>query len=814
MFQKDNIEQLWNHNAPINDESIEAMHSPLGLNVIENPLLRNIPPEIIKQAWFIMAHLVLEKDATILHMVTHNGATTYAMAALNPDFEFIGIISSAEQTEIAKDKYKLPNLKFIKSDIQENFMPLGSFDAIINSFNLHEIYSGHNCNEKSVTDILERQFHLLKKDGYIFTQGYNSRSEDDFILMEMPDDPSKNQTLEGISEIELLTLYSDSARPRENDNYRGFYLEELPPRFPKTKLFRLPAKWAYEFMLRKDNREDWISELHKEYSFFDRSDLKRIIRGLGGRLLYSAPHWNEEHIKNNWNKKIRLFKEDGEPIGTPETSFVSVIQKAPEQNSLTLEERRPSRSENPALRITAMRNEFDGSITDIVSRDMHISEILPYRVTEENKLHIYVHEGIPRCLANTIPRKGPNIDGKQWSGHMTEAFAIPEDVIEAVDLEHVRSTLGFAKEYLGLVPKVGELLQNGPGFFPAPDSIDEHIQTYYLCVRPEQKLISPSTTLDDISGFSTTGRIREIDAQQVLNAVGVGLIPTSRLEIQILALYEKLSLNYQSWHNCPLALQTENVAKPTKLQDIIANLARDDMRFKETKGTNGQFKTIQSVFVDEGQNDGGVKGLASVEKDFIINEENSMNTAVILPLVRSLNGEVMAGIVEQYLPVPQRYKGNGYSVNCPSIPLPVDIKNFDMAKRYIADKFEVPVECVARMGESYFSHIGITPQRVFPFAVSKAGASGWKKVGRAHGTTSYTPLYRLYRLLYLDNYYSFIKVVAMTYQAAIGYDSDLSASVEFSDKHEARKGSFVGMNSLNLSSGSSDNHDKKYNHDG
>ena len=238
------------------------------------------------------------------------------------------------------------------------------------------------------------------------------------------------------------------------------------------------------------------------------------------------------------------------------------------------------------------------------------------------------------------------------------------------------------------------------------------------------------------------------------------------------------------------------------------------MRFKQTKGTNGQFKTIQSVFVDEGQNEGGVKGLASTEKDFIVSEENSMNTAVILPLVRSLNGEVMAGIVEQYLPVPQRYKGNGYNVSCPSIPLPADIKNFDMAKKYIADKFEVPVECVARMGESYFSHIGITPQRIFPFAVSKAGASGWKKVGRTHGTTCYTPLYRLYRLLYLDNDYSFMKVVAMAYQASIGLDSDLSASMSFSEKHAERKNSFIGMDNMNLSSGgSSKNHDKKYNHE-
>lgn len=815
MSDVNKIEKLWSDASP-KDQDGEPMqiNAPIGLKVIKNPLLKDIPAHITKQAWFIMAHLVLEKGAKVLNMVTNDGAITYAMAALNPDIEFTGIIQSAEKTALAKQKHQLPNLSYVKSKIEENFIPLGSFDAIVNSFNLHEIYSDNNCNEKSVIDTLERQFNLLKKDGYIFTQGYNSYPEDDYILMEMPDDKSKDQTLEGLSEIELLTLYSEAARPRENDSYRGFYLEELPARFPRTKLFRLPAKWAYEFILRKDNRTNWISELHKEYSFFNRSDFKRIVRNLGGKMLYSAPHWNEEILKNNYNKKIRLFKEDGEPIGTPETSFISVIQKTSERQSLTLQERRPSRSENSALRITAMRNDHDGAISDIISRDMHITEILPYRVTDDNKLNIFVHEGIPRCIANTVPRNGTNIDGKQWSGHMTETFAIPQEIIEGLDLEHFRSILKFSQDYLGLTPKMGCLLEDGPGFFPAPDSIDEHIQSYYLNVKPSKKSISPKIILDDADGFSTKGRIREIDAQQIINAIGVGLIPTSRLEIQILGLYEKLGINYQSWNDCPLVLQTENIKKPTKLQDIISKLAEDDTRFKETKGTTGQFKTMQSIFVDEGQDHGGIKGLASTEKDFVINEESSMNTAVVLPLVRSLNGEVMAGIVEEYLPVPQRYKGNGYAVNCPSFSLPIEITNFDMAKKYIADKFEVPVDCVARMGESYFSHIGITPQRIYPFAVSKAGASGWKKVGRGHGTTSFTPLYRLYRLLYLDNCYSFMKVVAMAYQASIGQDSDLSASMEFSEKHAERKSSFVGMSSINEpSSYSSNSKTKEYNHD-
>ncbi len=611
--------------------------------------------------------------------------------------------------------------------------------------------------------------------------------------MELPEDQSKGNEIDTMSEIQLLKLYAEQARSRDGDGYKGFYLEEMPSRFPRTKLFRLPAKWAHEFVLRKNNREDWNDEVEKEYSFFTRHDFTKALKNFGLRILYSAPHWDDQLIQKRFVNKIRLFDAEGTPLGAPETSFVFVVQKADNKTSLTLQERKPFHGHAPHLQITAMRNEFDGSLHDIVSRDMHLTEILPYRVTASGKLHVFVHEGVPRGLSNTVPRKGPNIDGKQWSGHMTEAISVQRDFYDRLDESNIRQTMNFAEDGLGLKPEVGELFEGGPGFFPAPDCIDEHINTKYLRVKAPQGLTPPKVMLDEADGFSTRGRIRELDAQQILNAVSVGFVASSRLELQILGLYEKLQISYQSWSQCPLNIEIEEEVKTTKRQEIIANMAKDDNRFKETKGTAGQIKAMQSVFVDEGRDNGGVTGLASREMDFVMNEELSMNTAVVLPLARKSNGEVMAGIVEQYLPVPQRYKGSGYMLNCPSFSLPVEVDNFEKARRFIAEQFSVPVECVARMGESFFSHIGVTPQRIYPFAVTPKKVSGWRADGRVHGMTQYAPLYRLYRLLYWDNSYSFMKIVAMTYQAALGADSDLSADVSFNESHEARKDSFVGM---------------------
>lgn len=108
--------------------------------------------------------------------------------------------------------------------------------------------------------------------------------------------------------------------------------------------------------------------------------------------------------------------------------------------------------------------------------------------------------------------------------------------------------------------------------------------------------------------------------------------------MQILALYEKLELPYGSWAECPLVLKTEEPEQVTRLKEIVDKLAQHDvLRFKEIRGTAGQIRTARSVFVDEGQNKGSVTGLASREIDFILQEDKTQNTAVILPLTRRIN---------------------------------------------------------------------------------------------------------------------------------------------------------------------------------
>lgn len=756
-------------------------------------LLRDIPRNTIRKAWFTLAHLLLEDNSKIVDMGCQNGEMVYSMAALAPGFHFVGVDLDKKLIAKAQEKFKLPNLEFICGDMTspELFKP-ESFDAIVSSFILHEIYSGSHYNERIVIQMLENQFRFLKPDGIMFIRDFTLPVDSEYVLMEMPDVSSKGPDLKDMSESDLLVWYSENARPGKDPGFTGFFLEELPPRFPKTRLFRLPSKWAYEFILRKDERGEMGAELSKEYTFLTERDYRKTLRSLGSRVLYTAPHWDEEYVKAAFDGHFRLYDENGNLMGTPPTSFIAIAQKIGEQTSLRLNERRTTSSAEMTLHVHPMRNEIDGRIVDVLSRDVSTIEILPWRLTSTGDLNVYVHIGAPRGIVNAIPRHGRDLDGKRWSGHMTEAISVNTEIIGNITEGDVKGTLHFMRDIIGLKPLANKTLEVGPAFYPAPDFIDERIETRFIEVEKPKGPIEPRALPKDLAGFKAKGRIIELSAQSILNAISVGAIPNAQLELQIMALYEKIEQKPEAWIDSPLSLPEIDVPK-ANVRDLLRDLSRSDDRYKKARAPAGQWRMLQSVFVEEGHQNGTLTGLASRTIDFAISDENSENIAVVLPLVRNLSGEVMAGFVTEYLPVPQRHKGSGMTINAPSVPLPHHITNMDAARLYIADHFKVKPESVHKLGESFFCHIGVTPQRIYPFAITEHIPAGSGPGGRS----AYMPMEHLWKLNYWDSSKSFMKVVGLAYKRMAG-GSDHSPVTNFSMKMADRNNRPVTAHATDL----------------
>lgn len=737
------------HNVAASTEGLLSA-PPLSLNKYyqSHPDLQDIPASVIKKAWFTMSHLMLSPGSRVVDMGCDTGEMTYAMAVMHPDLQFTGVDQSPKNIKTANKKFKRDNVQFVAGDIRTNAeLEEGRYDAIVNSFILFEIFSQTKYNEQAVINTLNNQFKLLRKNGIMFIRDHSMPAPGAYVMLEMPDSPSKNKELKGMSEADLLVWYSENARPGGLPGCNGFFLEELPPRFPKTRLFRLPYKWAYEFMIRKDNRSNWAKDLQKEYTFFTRREYRKNLRSLGARVLYTAPHWDEKMIREKFDGRFRLYDDNGRPMGAPPTSFIAVAQKRGDKDSLCLHERRPSTKTEGHIRISSMRDESTGKMVDLVCRDVDVTEVIPYRIAPDGTLNVFIHDGLPRSLSNAIPRVGKEIDGKRWSGHMTEAISVPTDIIHEVTTGSEAKTIKFARDYLGLKPSIGSELEPGPSYYPAPDTIDELVKTRFLEVNAPESAIKPRKIMDDIAGFTTTGEIIEIKAQSVLNAISIGFIPNSRLEVQIQCLMQKLGIRAESWSESPMSLQeSEGPEKKFDSETFARSLTEEDKRFRNVRGTSGQLRSVKSIFVDEGWIDGGIVGLAAQDKEFIVPSEDTLNKATVIPLTKDAKGKIHAGFVTEYMPVPQRYKGNGMTVTSPCFALPKEIESIEEARKYVAEMYKVPLECVWRLGESYYSHIGVTPERIFPFAIATQGDS-YNPTG---GPFEYAPVEYIWKVMWLN----------------------------------------------------------------
>lgn len=683
-----------------------------------NHLLKDVTPAIMQKAWATLGHLILEEGAKVVDMGCGDGEMTYAMSVLYPWMHFVGVDKDKRSINRAKTKYELFNLEFIAGDASKELFDPNSIDAIINSDVLHEIYSTSRYNEHIVGETLETQFKMLKTGGLMFIRDYSRPPPEEFVLLEMPDVPSEGQSISGKSDADLLVWYSEHARPRHDPGTGGFFLEELPQRSPGTRLFRLPHKWAYEFIMRKDDRAQWEKELPMEYTFFTPREFRKELRRFGARVQYTGPHWDEDYIEENFEGRFRLFDDYSKPLGYPPTSFVAVACKMAERKSLHIHERRPSQTEESTLTINAMRNQKTGEIVDVVSRKTSYSEIIPYRVNSDGRLKIYLHDGVPRNLVNSVPRGSESFDGRRWSGHMLEPISIENEIIgNPKDLEDIKNAALMARDYIGLKPNNNAVFEPGPDYFPSPDYIDDKIDTFYLSVNKAKGPITPKGLSEERERFLAKGSIREMDAQQVLDAISVGFIPNAHLELQILHLFNHLNLKAENWTTKQVTFQAGKIKQKTHLAGIIDNYGIDKQRFKDVKGTAGQLRSVHSIFVEEGQARGSTTGLSAQNMDFVVHNDRTVNTAVVLPLTKGLKQDVHAGFILKQMPVPQRHTGNANIISAPSFNLPRDVTNLKHAKKFIAEQYGVLPEMVIKMGESYFTHVGMTTHRIHPFAV-------------------------------------------------------------------------------------------------
>lgn len=679
-------------------------------------------PEFVQQkAALISAHLLLPSGSRIVDMGCETGEVTYVLALLNPRAEIVGIDRDAAAIDFARKTYKLPNLAFRQSDIAIADFEDESLDGIINSNILHGVYSAAGYNQADVTQLLEKQIHKLKPGGIMLIRDYMMPAEGEFVLLEMPDTPGESRDVQRMSEAELLVLFSQSARPLPSGGCEGFFIEELKPKREGTRLFRLPHKWAVEFIHRKNSRADWDKEIRQEYTFFNWQDYRREFARIGMRMTFSSPYWNPWVVKNCFKGRFQLYAEDGKALSYPATNYFIVSQKVADKQSLLLEERRPSQKPVGDLQIMVVRDKKTGAVHELVKRPGERCDIIPYRITSDNRLVVFVRSGYPRPIINAVARGSQNLDGKKWSGHLIEPITMDTTEMSA-DAEGNRQMIfEYVHDYAGLRPKTEESWYVGETYFPSPDRIDEAIEPVFVEVENPYKTSWPLAA-DKNAVFTELGTMTELDGSDIILASQVGLLPEPRLEMYVFDLMTRYNIPFPRWIGDGIPKLPGQAVKTYEPEDLLKEV--ESAEFEDEKISPVHLKLVKAVFVEEGKVGRSTRGLSAQDIEFVVTDDGVENIAVVLPITRDWDNNLLVALDPKIMPVPNRLGGEGAMLNVPSFVLPKDVRTVDDARAFVAGKFNVPVEQVRPLGESYFTHVGVTPQRIYPFTVASASEAG------------------------------------------------------------------------------------------
>lgn len=604
---------------------------------------------------------------------------------------------------------------------------------------------------------------------------------EEMVLLELPDYRSKLGKKDPSQlAIKRLQQFSKIARPWLAEDYQGFFLEEVPEMRPDTRLFNLPMKWASEFLLRKDmSDKSWDENLGRELIIGNERMLRtQVLNPLGLRVILHAPHWDKEAYDKP--RGFALYKENdrSQTLPPPPTEMVIVAEKIAEATDndtlgLWLGEQRADRDGPHELSLLTVQNDKTGEAQTLVTGLEPDIQILPWRYLSEDRIGIYLKKEIAAPLANAKPRAANTIDSRRFSGYLPSIIHMPADDWDRYQKGGAKAIGKWLNFETGLdLAPLSEVFE-GKMSYPAPDFIDQAMCTIFAEVK------APTGEIVDYACF---------DANDLLHAIHSGLLPLSSLEPQLwqLAKMAKIHLNLigDKKVSLPIDHAADERLEEGDFEAMCRQLAADEDEpevspYSNLRGNNGDWRIARSVFVEE-TSDGPRR---AIDKEFVLSDEEPLHKAALFCLSHRMNGEVFAGFEMEDCPVPTRYGKPGKMLRVPTVPLPNNLRSIPEAREYLAKVLEVEVHEVVPCGQSMFTHLDVTQQKIFPFVILR---SPWYK----HWKLTYFTLGKIKWITDLDNTDSFLWVWGLALKQ-LNDNSEIAMVNNWDKRSELRERSVV-----------------------
>ena len=707
--------------------------------------LRGMNSSMKQKIALTAAHLLA--SGQVADMGMGSGSGSHALAALYPALAVVGVDINPTMVELASERFTLPNLSFIAGDIATMCFPEGSLDAVFDSSVLHHVTTFSGYDHEAAGRALETQARQLKTHGMLIVRDFLDPGEGS-VDMELPandgdvtDDPRTCST---------TNLFLRFAREfRKLSPSPGFEFRETTSARPGFRRFRLSKKLATEFVLRKDYRTDWETEILEEYTYFTQSQFEERFSRIGIRIVASSPLWNPWIVRHRYEGKFFLFDEAGGELEYPATNYLIAGEKVEQGQGVRFEESSPAEPLG-FLTMDYHRDLRTGAVMDLVRRPHATIDVIPW-FSASNEVFVIARKSYPRPILSYNAE--PTLDGSTPAHYVTEPLNV---------LQHERPLGSTVVELLATAAAIPadriRAFRTGCVYYPSPGGVEEEVRSALVEVEPtfEQRKI------DSGSGFTTSGHVRAIETTQILRAAQVGGLTDARLELNCYYLLQSLGRSPGPWIGDRIELEDRDTEGTTSaVEELIGRPARRVFEPATASDSRGFLDLRCSLFREI-----DAQGIVRVERplELVVPRTLSINSVVVALLARQ-KGTIVIGVDDDDLPAAESFNGNSQILVAPAWRLPRSITARRAARAWIGERLIREYGLRARnwweLGGRYHPSPGVTPERVEPFAVEVEPA------GAAERNILWVPLADIVRTpeLLIDGH---LRIVAFRSAHALG----------------------------------------------
>ncbi len=676
--------------------------------------LRGMDASMKQKVALTAAHLL--GRGRVADMGMGSGAGSDALAALYPELQVVGVDVDATMVAMARERYVRPNLGFVVGDIAQPIFPEGSLDGIFDSSVLHHVTSFGGYDRGAAARCLEVQARELAPHGVLVVRDFVDPGPGE-VLLDLPaddgeasDDPRRCSTAH-LFERFARELRSLHARP-------GFdYARVDPDPRPGWRRYRLARTHAVEFVLRKDYRADWEAEAKEEYTYMTQEEFEACFARLGLRVLASTPLRTPWIVRNRFAGKFEMREAggaaDGAPLEWPATNYVVVGERVAARGGVAF---RDAGDHAPLgfLEMTHWRRVGTGDVRDLVRRPNATIDVLPW-FEAWGDVFVLARTSYPRPILRAGSGADAPLDGARAPGYVTEPLNV---------LQTDKPIGQTVEEALATIAGVDAASIRGfraaGTYYPSPGGVQEEVRAVHVAIEPkfgEEHLASSS-------GFSTSGRVRAIEAQQALRAAQVGGLPDARIELNVYELLLALGRPVGPWIGEAIALADGAPPAATTTMDALRRRpARRAWRRADARESRG-FLALRCATFEE--LDAAGETIARAPLELVAPRARSWSTVAVAILRRS-GDDVWLGIDDDDLPAAQCFHGNSEILVAPAWRVPRAIASITPARAWarerIAEEYGVTCGESWELGGRYHPSPGVTPEVVHAIALEATSES-------------------------------------------------------------------------------------------